>query len=285
MNLRYDSFDSFIKDFNNSNNEEEFNQIIRKITLDIFNNDNENYSNCILDKSFLLDFSRELFIEFLKLLHEKNIKNLFTLDIMKNNEFINIIQSNINDTLTKYNKINDFLSASDLIKKDILMYISNSIENYGKKIYINNEEDDNKFQLIDPEKIQFEYNGTFYEKNNVKMLNIKISKINIFESDISKAKIFIKKIQELYNSEDIKRICANLCYEYLEEWYDGEYTTNDLYNSLENSAMEVDINTIEDKLYLSIWFNLKENSQIDFGGHNPKLELYLDKTKNSCFIE
>ena len=33
MNLRYDSFDSFIKDFNNSNNEEEFNQVIRIIVI------------------------------------------------------------------------------------------------------------------------------------------------------------------------------------------------------------------------------------------------------------
>lgn len=286
MNLIYDSFDKFIDDFNNCNNKEEFNQIIRKITLDIFDKDINNYNDCVLEESFLLDFSKGLFIDFLNLLHENNIKYLLNLDIMKNKEFVNLMQNNINNnTISKYNKISDFLSASDFIKKDILTYISNSINNYSNKICKNYKDDDNNFQIIDPEKTKFEYNGTFYEKNNVKLLNIKISRINIFESDISKVKIFIKKIQELYNNEDIKKICANLCFSCLKEWYEEEYTINDLYSSLENSAMEVDINTIDDELYLSIWFNLKENSQIDFGGHNPKLELYLDKSKNSCSIE
>lgn len=138
---------------------------------------------------------------------------------------------------------------------------------------------------MDVNNTKFEFNGTYYEKDNIQLFNIKISKFNIFGKDLSKATKFIKEMQELYSEDDIKKLCANLCVSCTKEWYDEDYTFEDVYNSLENTAMEVNVDTRDDILSLSIWFNLKENPIIDFGGHNPMLELYLDKTKNSCGIE
>lgn len=283
MNLYFNDFNQFIEKFCDCNDKVECQNIIRKICLDIFKNENENYNGCVLDKSFLTDFSKGLLTDFLNFLFDSDNKHQFTFDFLNNKKFIDYINNNDNDLLG-YNKINDFISASDFIKKDIINYINNSIMLYNLKL--NTPTTNNiRYEKIDANNTKFEFNGTFFEKENIQLFNIKISKFNIFSKDLEKAKKFIKEMQDLYSEEDIKKICANLLISCVEEWYDEEYTFEDIYNSLENTAMEVNVDGSDDALSLSIWFNLKENSKIDFGGHNPMLELHLDKTRNSCGIE
>lgn len=283
MNLYFNDFNQFIEEFCNCNDKVECQNIIRRICLDIFKNENESYNGCVLDKSFLTDFSKGLLADFLNFLFDSNNKHQFTFDFLSDKKFIDYISNNDNDLLG-YNKINDFISASDFIKKDIINYINNSIMLYTLKIKTPTT-NDIRYEKIDANNTKFEFNGTFFEKENIQLFNIKISKFNIFSKDLEKAKKFIKEMQDLYSEEDIKKICANLLISYVEEWYDEEYTFEDIYNSLENTAMEVNVDASDDTLSLSIWFNLKENSKIDFGGHNPMLELHLDKTRNSCGIE
>lgn len=133
MNLNYENFNMFIEVYNSCNDKTECQNIIRRICLDIFKNEKDNFNGCVLDQKFLIDFSKGLLTDFLNLLFDINKRDKFTLELLNNNSFIDYITNNA-DSLSAYNKINDFNSASDFIKNDILKYISNSIMSYMLKL-------------------------------------------------------------------------------------------------------------------------------------------------------
>ena len=177
-----------------------------------------------------------------------------------------------NDASKDFNKLRDILMLNDAVKKAIFDYIDNKLFKLLSYVQSNDDIKQANIQQIEYRNLNeeaFDYNGTFYVGENIKYHNLKAIKIEIMD-ELESGLVTLNEIDKKYLNDNFINLCSELIIKDCSDWDDRITTSDEVVKFLSD---EVYI-TVHSKM-IEIWFNTSDNDL--FGGHNPVLELHVDK--------
>lgn len=211
--------------------------------------------------------------EIIKLLgHTKNCDKLEPKEIkaLINNEK-EIISLLSKGEANDFPKVRDILSLDDSLKKYIFDYIDGKFVKLLSACQLDtlDKEENLKTNYKELDKKEFESNGAFYVGENFNYHNLKALKIEIMD-ELENGIVTLNEIDKKYQNDNFISLCSELIIKDCSDWDDRITTSDEVVKFLSD---EVYI-TVHSKM-IEIWFNTSDSDL--FGGHNPVLELHVDK--------